>query len=219
MGCCGEDIQYSTMDFSIELYDLVQDPNKKTKFQFKKLASITTEKLFSKTLLAYMDENNICGKIGDDFKFSINNSLFYCYLNNKYAIVKNYLQVKELVPLTYETLFKISIVLLKDYNQLFMPKINLINKSKNIIDLNDKTIDMQDVMLSRQYIFNPNLSLDKIIFLKPNLVEDLDEGKENDDNDDNKNEDSQNESKDNNSNNGSVYDNNSENESDKDDEE
>ena len=219
MGCCGEDIQYSTMDFSIELYDLVQDPNKKTKFQFKKLASITTEKLFSKTLLAYMDENNICGKIGDDFKFSINNSLFYCYLNNKYAIVKNYLQVKELVPLTYETLFKISIVLLKDYNQLFMPKINLINKSKTIIDLNDKTIDMQDVMLSRQYIFNPNLSLDKIIFLKPNLVEDLDEGKENDDNDDNKNEDSQNESKDNNSNNNSVYDNNSENESDKDDEE
>ena len=219
MGCCGEDIQYSTMDFSIELYDLVQDPNKKTKFQFKKLASITTEKLFSKTLLAYMDENNICGKIGDDFKFSINNSLFYCYLNNKYAIVKNYLQVKELVPLTYETLFKISIVLLKDYNQLFMPKINLINKSKNIIDLNDKTIDMQDVMLSRQYIFNPNLSLDKIIFLKPNLVEDLDEGKENDDNDDNKNEDSQNESKDNNSNNNSVYDNNSENESDKDDDE
>ena len=219
MGCCGEDIQYSTMDFSIELYDLVQDPNKKTKFQFKKLASITTEKLFSKTLLAYLDENNICGKIGDDFKFSINNSLFYCYLNNKYAIVKNYLQVKELVPLTYETLFKISIVLLKDYNQLFMPKVNLINKSKNIIDLNDKIIDMQDVMLSRKYIFNPNLSLDKIIFLKPNLVEDLGEGHENDDNEDNKNEDSQNESKDNNSNNGSVYDNNSENESDKDDEE
>ena len=28
MGCCGEEIQYSTMNFSLELYDLIQDPNK-----------------------------------------------------------------------------------------------------------------------------------------------------------------------------------------------
>ena len=48
MGCCSEDVQFSTMDFSLELYDLVQDPNKNTKFQFKKLESATTEKLFSK---------------------------------------------------------------------------------------------------------------------------------------------------------------------------
>ena len=143
--------------------------------------------------------------MGDDFKFSINNSLFYCYLNNKYAIVKNYLQVKDLVPLTYETLFKISIVLLNNYNQLYMPKLNLINKSKNIIDLNGKTIDFQDVMLSKKYIFDPNLSKDRIIFMKPNLVEDI--GDVNEDNEDNKSDESrsENDSKESNSNNSSVY--------------
>ena len=213
MGCCKEDIQYSTMDLLIELYDLVPDPNKETKFTFKQLLSINTEKFFSKDLVTYINENNICKKISDDFKFTINNSLFYCYLNNKYAIVKNYLQVKELIPLDYETLFKISIVLLNNYNQLYMPKINLINKSKHIINLTDKTIDFQDVMLNRNYIFNPNLSLDKIIFAKPNLIEELGENNENDDN--NKDEDSESlrESEDNDSNNGSVYDDNSENES------
>ena len=205
MGCCSEDVQFSTMDFSLELYDLVQDPNKNTKFQFKKLESATTEKLFSKTLSTYINETKICKSLGDDFKFSINNSLFYCYLNNKYAIVKNYLQVKDLVPLTYETLFKISIVLLNNYNQLYMPKLNLINKSKNIIDLNGKTIDFQDVMLSKKYIFDPNLSKDRIIFMKPNLVEDI--GDVNEDNEDNKSDESrsENDSKESNSNNSSVY--------------
>ena len=207
MGCCSEDVQFSTMDFSLELYDLVQDPNKNTKFQFKKLESATTEKLFSKTLSTYINETKICKSLGDDFKFSINNSLFYCYLNNKYAIVKNYLQVKDLVPLTYETLFKISIVLLNNYNQLYMPKLNLINKSKNIIDLNGKTIDFQDVMLSKKYIFDPNLSKDRIIFMKPNLVEDIGDGNDNEDNEDNKSDESrsENDSKQSNSNNSSVY--------------
>ena len=59
MGCCGEEIQYSTMNFSLELYDLIQDPNKNTKFQFKQLSSVKTEKLFSKTLLMYIDENSV----------------------------------------------------------------------------------------------------------------------------------------------------------------
>ena len=219
MGCCAEDVQFSTMDFAIDLYDLTQDSNKETKFTFKKLNSATTEKLFSKTLSTYIQETKICKSLGDDFKFSINNSLFYCYLNNKYAIVKNYLQVKDLVPLTYETLFRISIVLLNNYNRLYMPKINLINKSKNIIDLNDKTIDLADVMLSKKYIFDPNLSKDRIIFMKPNLDEEMDEGENDDEN--NKSEDSQsrNDSEGNNSNKSSVYENNSESESNKSDSE
>jgi len=207
MGCCSEEVQFSTMNFTIELYDLIQDPNKNTKFQFKKLNSASTEKLFSKTLSTYINETKICKSLGDDFKFSINNTLFYCYLNKKYAIVKNYLQVKDLVPLTYETLFKISIVLLNNYNQLYMPKLNLINKSKNIIDLSDKTIDFQDVMLSKKYIFDPNLSKERIIFMKPNLVEEILDGNENEDNEDNKSDDSrsQTDSKGSNSNNSSVY--------------
>ena len=218
MGCCGESVQISTMEFTLELYDLIQDPDKKTVFQFKKLNSANAEKLFDKNLTTYIKETNLCKTLGDDFKFTINNSLFYCYLNTKNAIVKNYLQVKELVPLSYETLHKIAIVLTNNYNQLYMPKINLINKTKNIMNLSGNVIDISDVMLNRQYIFDPNLSKDMIIFRKPNLGDEMNEnGKEEDDN---KSESShftqsQKNSEDNNSNNSSVYEDNSETDSEK----
>ena len=220
MGCCGESVQISTMDFTLELYDLIQDPEKKTKFQFKKLNSATTEKLFDKNLNIYINEAKICRTLPEDFKFTINNALFYCYLNYNRAIVKNYLQVKDLVPLSYETLFKISIVLTNNYNQLFMPKLNLINKTKTIIDLDNQKIDLSDVMLNRQYIFNPNLSMDRIIFAKPNLVEEMAEVDENNEND-NKSENSRSSeskkgSEDNNS---SVYEDNSETDSEREEEE
>ena len=218
MGCCGESVQISTMEFTLELYDLIQDPDKKTVFQFKKLNSANAEKLFDKNLTTYIKETNLCKTLGDDFKFTINNSLFYCYLNTKNAIVKNYLQVKELVPLSYETLHKIAIVLTNNYNQLYMPKINLINKTKNIMNLSGNVIDISDVMLNRQYIFDPNLSKDMILFRKPNLGDEMNEnGKEEDDN---KSESShftqsQKNSEDNNSNNSSVYEDNSETDSEK----
>ena len=217
MGCCGESVQISTMEFTIDLYDLIQDPNKKTVFQFKKLNSTVTEKLFDKTLSIYIQETKIHKGLGDDFKFTINNTLFYCYLNNKNAIVKNYLQVKELVPLNYETLHKISIVLTNNYNQLYMPKINLINKTKNIMDLNGKTIDFSDVMLNRKYIVDPNLSKDLIIFSKPNLGEEMAQINEKDDNksESSHSSKSRKNSEDNNSNNSSEYENNSETDSER----
>ena len=217
MGCCGESVQISSMDFTLELYDLIQDSEKKTKFQFKKLNSATTEKLFDKNLSIYIQETKICRTLPEDFKFTINNALFYCYLNYNRAIVKNFLQVKDLVPLSYETLFKISIVLTNNYNQLFMPKINLINKTKTIIDLDNQKIDLADVMLNRQYIFNPNLSMDRIVFAKPNLVEESPEIEENDDND-NKSENSRS-SKNSGDNNNSVYEDNSETDSEREEEE
>ena len=218
MGCCGESVQISTMEFTLELYDLIQDPDKKTVFQFKKLNSANAEKLFDKNLTTYIKETNLCKTLGDDFKFTINNSLFYCYLNTKNAIVKNYLQVKELVPLSYETLHKIAIVLTNNYNQLYMPKINLINKTKNIMNLSGNVIDISDVMLNRQYIFDPNLSKDMIIFRKPNLGDEMNEnGKEEDDNKSESSQftQSQKNSEDNNSNNSSVYEDNSETDSEK----
>ena len=217
MGCCGESVQISSMDFTLELYDLIQDSEKKTKFQFKKLNSATTEKLFDKNLSIYIQETKICRTLPEDFKFTINNALFYCYLNYNRAIVKNFLQVKDLVPLSYETLFKISIVLTNNYNHLFMPKINLINKTKTIIDLDNQKIDLADVMLNRQYIFNPNLSMDRIVFAKPNLVEESPEIEENDDND-NKSENSR-RSKNSGDNNNSVYEDNSETDSEREEEE
>ena len=59
MGCCGGEAAYSTMDFSLELYDLIQNSEKKTQFQFKKLASVSTEKLFDKNLTTYIKETNL----------------------------------------------------------------------------------------------------------------------------------------------------------------
>ena len=216
MGCCAQNVRFSKLDFCLELYDLIQDKDKYTKFELKKLSSFNLEKMFSKTISHYIQDTHICRNLGVDFKFNINNSLFYCYLNTKYAVVKNYLQVKDLEPLTYEDLFKISIVLTHNYNNLYMPKIYLINKTKNYGDLNDLKIDLSDVMLNQDYIFDPNLSMNKIIFSKPKIIEEINERDEN-----NKSEEIDieinNESDENKSENNSVYEedqseNNSENE-------
>ena len=186
MGCCGDNIQFSTINFTLELYDLIQNKEKITQFEIKKLSSTNIEKIFSKNLSTYIEETKICKDLGEDFKFTINNSLFYCYLNRNYAIVKNYLQVKDLVPMSYETLFKISIVLMSNYNQLYMPKINFANKTKNEIDLDGIKVDFSDVMLSNKYIFDPNISKDRIIMAKPKFEEALlhiDENNESDNSD------------------------------------
>ena len=186
MGCCGDNIQFSTINFTLELYDLIQNKEKITQFEIKKLSSTNIEKIFGKNLSTYIEETKICKDLGEDFKFTINNSLFYCYLNRNYAIVKNYLQVKDLVPMSYETLFKISIVLMSNYNQLYMPKINFANKTKNEIDLDGIKVDFSDVMLSNKYIFDPNISKDRIIMAKPKFEETIlhiDENNESDNSD------------------------------------
>ena len=186
MGCCGDNIQFSTINFTLELYDLIQNKDKITQFEIKKLSSTNIEKIFGKNLSTYIEETKICKDLGEDFKFTINNSLFYCYLNRNYAIVKNYLQVKDLVPMSYETLFKISIVLMSNYNQLYMPKINFANKTKNEIDLDGIKVDFSDVMLSNKYIFDPNISKDRIIMAKPKFEEailHIDENNESDNSD------------------------------------
>ena len=76
-------------------------------------------------------------------------------------------------------------------------------------------------MLSKKYIFDPKLSKDRIIFMKPDLDEEMNEGNENDEDENNRSEDSQsrNGSEGNNSNKSSVYENNSESESNKSDSE
>ena len=186
MGCCGDNIQFSTINFTLELYDLIQNKEKITQFEIKKLSSTNIEKIFGKNLSTYIEETKICKDLGEDFKFTINNSLFYCYLNRNYAIVKNYLQVKDLVPMSYETLFKISIVLMSNYNHLYMPKINFANKTKNEIDLDGIKVDFSDVMLSNKYIFDPNISKDRIIMAKPKFEEailHIDENNESDNSD------------------------------------
>ena len=179
MGCCSNNIKFSKMDFVLELYDLIQDKDKPTKFQLKKLQSINLEKMFDKTLSYYIKVSDICRNLDEDFKFNINNSLFYCYLDTKYAVIKNFLQIKDFVPFGFENLYKISIVLMQNFNNLYIPKIYFVNKTKSEDDLNGLKIDFSDDLLNRDYIFNPDLSKDKIIFSKPNLFNEIDDINEN----------------------------------------
>ena len=75
---------------------------------------------------------------------------------------------------------------MSNYNHLYMPKINFANKTKNEIDLDGIKVDFSDVMLSNKYIFDPNISKDRIIMAKPKFEEailHIDENNESDNSD------------------------------------
>ena len=174
----------------------------------KKLESQRFEKVIEKTLREHLADSKILKNkmLGEKFQFNINNALFYCYLKEN-PIIKNYLQVKDLEVFNFDTLYKISILLTKGYDQLTLPKINLINKTKFATDLNNLKLDFSNITINTQKIFDPNLSNDDIILTKPHLTEDLSEIHE-EDNENNSNdqiderESEYNDSEDNNS----VYD-------------
>jgi hypothetical protein len=177
MGCCGEKInKYSTMEFLIDLFILEPDNNKSKKFIIKKLESQKFDKAIDKTLKEHLDESKILKNkvFGEKFQFNINNALFYCYLNDN-PIVKNYLQVKDLEPFHFENLFKISVLLTKNYDKLTLPKINLINRTKFSSDLNNLKVDFSNISINNQKVFDPNLSDDNLVLTKPQLTEDLSE--------------------------------------------
>ena len=189
MGCCGEKInKYSTMEFLIDLFILEPDNNKSKKFIIKKLESQKFDKAIDKTLKEHLDESKILKNkvFGEKFQFNINNALFYCYLNDN-PIVKNYLQVKDLEPFHFENLFKISVLLTKNYDKLTLPKINLINRTKFSSDLNNLKVDFSNISINNQKVFDPNLSDDNLVLTKPQLTEDLSEIHE-DENENNSNE-------------------------------
>ena len=174
MGCCGDNSgKYSTSELFIDLYILEPQNDRGTIFIIKKIESDNLDKTFDRTL----KEHLICSKImnnnylGENFQFKINNSLFYCYLK-EIPIVKNYLQVKDLEPLSFETLHKISILLTNNYDKLYLPKKYLIKKTKFYSDLNNLKIDFSSISLNTKNIFDPNLSCD-LILTKPHLTEDL----------------------------------------------
>ena len=177
MGCCGEKInKLSTMDFYVELFNLEPENSRGTKFKVKKLESQKFEKVIEKTLKDHLAESKIIKNehLGEKFKFNISNALFFCYINDK-PIIKNYLQVKGLEPFNFENLYKISILVTKNYDKLTLPKINLINKTKFTSDINNLTIDFSNEQINTQKIFDPNLSKNDIILTKPQLTEDLSE--------------------------------------------
>ena len=205
MGCCGNKInnKYSSMEFYIDLFTLEPENSKGKKFLIKKLETQKFDKTIEKTLKEYLKGSKILKNkiLGNNFQFNINNALFYCYLNET-AIVKNYLQVKDLEPFNFETLIKISILLTKNYDKLTLPKINLINKTKLSKDLTNLSVDFSNTTINNQKNFDPNLSNDNLELTKPRLTEDLSDIHE-DENED-KNEEGNLENND--SENNSIYD-------------
>ena len=176
MGCCGDKFnKFSTMNFYLDLFSLEPDNPKGNSFIITKLESNKCDKIIEKTLKEHINESKILNnpKLGAQFQFNINNALFYCYLNEN-PIVKNYLQVKDLEPFNFETLYKISILLTKNYDKLALPKINLINKTKFASDLNNLKVDFSNIFIATKKIFDSNLSND-LILTKPHLTEDLSE--------------------------------------------
>jgi hypothetical protein len=62
-------------------------------------------KIEQKTEIKYIEESSVINILGKNFEFTINNPLFYSYID-KIPIVKNYFQVKDLIPFNYEQLWK-----------------------------------------------------------------------------------------------------------------
>ena len=177
MGCCGEkNSKYSTIEFCIELFNIEPCENNNYCFKIKKLDSQKFDKVIEKTLKEHLASSKIMQNKNLDkkFQFNINNALFYCYLNDN-PIIKNYLQVKDLEIFNFDTLYKISILLTKAYDQLSLPKINLINKTKFTSDLNNLDLDFSNVKINIKKIFDPNLSSDDLALTKPHLTEELSE--------------------------------------------
>ena len=177
MGCCGEkNTKYSTMEFYVELFNLEPDVNNKYRFTIKKLESQKFDKVIEKTLREHLANSKIMKNkyLDERFQFNINNALFYCYLNDN-PIIKNYLQVKDLETFNFDTLYKISILLTKNYDQLNIPKINLINKTKFVSDLDNFVLDFSNAKIDTNKIFDPNISSDDLVLTKPHLTEDLSE--------------------------------------------
>ena len=174
MGCCGENSsKYSTSELIIDLYTLEPQNDRGNIFIIKKVESEKLDKSIDRTLKDHLFDSKIMNNknLGENFQFKINNSLFYCYLK-EIPIVKNFLQVRDLEPLNFETLHKISILLTSNYDKLYLPKKYLIKKTKFFPELNNLKIDCSDISLNTNNIFNQYLSCD-LILTKPQLTEDL----------------------------------------------
>ena len=172
MGCCGEKANISYNEFIIELLTLIPEDNKSI-FTIKEIESIIFNKQMEKKLIEYISESKISRNnyLKENFKFNINNSLFYCYLNN-IPIIYNYLQIKDLEPYNYDNLYKISILLTSNFDRLFLSKLILKNKTKFCSKLIDLKLDFSQIINS-EIIMDTQLTNDSMILTKPQLTEDL----------------------------------------------
>ncbi len=172
MGCCGEKANLLYNEFIIELLTLIPESNQSI-FKIKEIESTKFNKEIEKKLIEYISESKIFRNnyLKENFRFNINNSLFYCYLSNK-PIIYNYLQIKDLEPYNYDNLYKISILLTINFDRLFLPKLILKNKTKFCSKLQGLKLDFSQIINS-EIIMDTQLTNDNMILTKPQLTEDL----------------------------------------------
>ena len=200
MGCCGGFGKNMTTDFIIELLALIDDDNNSTCFSIKEIKKVVCQKMLEKTLLEIIEESKLLNNdyIQSNFTFNINNTLFYFYTEEN-PMVKNYLQAKDVEPINFEHLWKISILIITDYDKLKLPKISLINKTKFCPILKEKKFNFKNELMNSKKALDPNitqdeLSLSKQILTKEPTVGDIDNNEliDGDDNKDIENDDEDN---------------------------
>jgi len=174
MGCCGDKQLNFCKNFTIEvLYlDKISSNDKnKVVFTISKKGEEEFLKIEHKTLLKYIEDSSVINFLGTNFVFTINNPLFYCYID-KIPIIKNYFQIKDLIPFNFEQLWKISILNTEKYDELEFPKINLIQETKFLEMLENAKIDFTDLYMSMENIKNPELTVNSNIANDDENIED-----------------------------------------------
>lgn len=147
-------------NFSIEILYLDRIPSNdqnKVIFIITKKGEEEFLKIDQKALINYIEELSVINLLGKNFVYTINNPLFYCYID-KIPIIKTFFQIKDLIPSNFEQLWKISILNIEKYNDLEFPKINLIQETKFLDILENAKLDFSELYLSLGNIKNPDLT-------------------------------------------------------------
>ena len=174
MGCCGDKQLNFCKNFTFEILYLDRissNDQNKVVFTITKKGEEEFLKIEKKPVLKYIGELSIINLLGNNFVFTINNPLFYCYID-KIPIIKNYFQVKDLIPFNFEQLWKISILNIEKYDDLEFPKINLIQETKFLDTLENAKLDFTELYMSLENIKNPELTINSNIANDDENIED-----------------------------------------------
>jgi hypothetical protein len=104
MGCCGKKQLNFCKNFTIEILCLDRissNDQNKIIFTITKKGEEEFLKIKQKTAIKYIEDLSVFNLLGKNFVFTINNPLFYCYIE-KIPNIKNYFQIKDLIPFNYE---------------------------------------------------------------------------------------------------------------------
>ena len=183
MGCCGEKLfNKESNEFFIELLTLAtknsnvknNENNQNSNFKIKEINTKKCKKEIGKNIIDYIKDSKILDNeiTAKNFNLNINNSIFYFYLYDA-PIIKNYLQIQDIEPFNFELLWKISILLTKEYDKLLLPKIYLINETKFCQMLIDIELNFSSFLTITRNKMNPNITNDDLNLSKQLLTKKL----------------------------------------------